>query len=46
MDLSVNTFGNPTKPKGNFDVFDSLGNSTQSDLIGGLGSLELGGNNQ
>ena len=39
MDLSMSSFGNAAKPKGNFDVFDSLENSTQNELIGGLNSL-------
>lgn len=43
MDLGLNSLGSGPKPKGNFDVFDSLDNSSQNDLIGGMGNLNLSG---
>lgn len=46
MDLGLNSFSNVAKPKGNFDVFDSLGNDNSSDLMSGMGGLDLSGKNQ
>lgn len=46
MDLGLGSMGGGAKPKGNFDVFDSLENSTQSDLIGGMSGMDLTGNRQ
>lgn len=45
MDLGLNSYSNVTKPKGNFDVFDSLGNDNSSDLVIGMGGLDLSGKN-